>query len=349
MNTTRGEAISCAIEYALWVFREEEKLHKAKGIFEFSFDKAPEVREALEYHLQPKNDPSIAVRAVYGRFFPWLLLMDRKWTIDNIPHIFSGDFDHPLYKAAWDSYIAYTLPYDDPFSVLQSQYKTAVVNLGKVTKKEGRFIDRDRHLVEHLMSFYWRGLLPLEDPLTKLFWSTSNAESRGYALDFLGRSLQDDNNNITEEIAQRLVSLWQNRYTIASTAADKTEYEKEMAAFGWWFASGKLEETWSCEEYLKALEIATKVQTEYFVTQRLVEISKRKPLKAVQILSKLVLKDEPGWIVFGEKEEIEEILTQALTCTDSVAQQEAQNLINRLVSRGHTGYGDLLKLKPKHP
>jgi hypothetical protein len=79
INTTRGEAMHAVVQYALWVRRHIEQLPDGPALVASGFAGMPEVREVLEAHLDPANDPSLAIRAVYGQWFPWLVLLDRAW------------------------------------------------------------------------------------------------------------------------------------------------------------------------------------------------------------------------------------------------------------------------------
>ena len=73
INTTRGEAMHAVIQYALWIHRGERR--QANGAVA-TFEDMPEVRDLLEFHI---NDPSPAIRSVYGQYLPWLTLLDRDW------------------------------------------------------------------------------------------------------------------------------------------------------------------------------------------------------------------------------------------------------------------------------
>jgi hypothetical protein len=115
-----------------------------------------------------------------------------------------------------------------------------------------------------------------------------------------------------------------------------------MAAFGWWFSSGKFDESWSIERFMKSMHIGTKSKIDYFIIDYLTEVSKRFPKESVDILSSLILKEEPSWVIIGEKDKIETIIQKALISTDPPTQQVAKDLVNRLVARGHTDYADLL-------
>ncbi|MEK7065991.1 MAG: hypothetical protein AAB965_00270, partial [Patescibacteria group bacterium] len=215
--------------------------------------------------------------------------------------------------------------------------------IGKVDKKRRRFTDRDERLAEHLMLSYGRGKIDLEDELLQAFWKSANDEIRGHALDFVGRSLKNKERDFDEKILGRMKALCESRITTAKTANNKDNYVKEMAAFSWWFASERFDDKWSSDQYLDALDIGSKTQTDYFVAKRLNELVKTLPLESVKILSRMVLVDKPGWIVLGNRGEINSILSTALKSPETKAQEEARDLINRLLTRGYPEFNDLLK------
>ncbi|MFH1930699.1 MAG: hypothetical protein ABIN18_03800 [Pseudomonadota bacterium] len=343
INSARGEAMSAVVEYALWVRRCIEKSPGGEEKIKQGFALMPEVKTVLNWHLEPSNDPSIAVRAIYGRFFPWLLLLDRKWTLDNLDRILPpGQFNDRLYAAAWNTMMLYVPAYNDPLEILRDRYFEAVQNLGKVDKKRNRHTDRNEKLAEHLMLFYSRGKIQLSDNLLQEFWKTADDEIRGYALGFVGRSLKNAERDFDAEILKKIKALWESRVAVAKSAKDKTNYEKEMSAFGWWFASGRFGDKWSSDQYLEVLEIGKITQSDYFVVERLGVLVKTLPVETVKILSKMILVDKSGWIISGNRQEINPILSTALQSPEKAAQDEAKTLINRLVARGYADFNNLL-------
>ena len=150
--------MNAVIEYALWVYRCIEKQLEGKEKIKVDFNLMPEVKTVLEWHLDPNNDPSIAVRSIYGRFFPWLLLIDRQWTIDSLDKIFPpGQFEDRLYIAAWNTLMLYGPVYNDPFNILKDRYREAIAHLGKVDKSKRRFsrLFDCLHCSSQLRSCYW--------------------------------------------------------------------------------------------------------------------------------------------------------------------------------------------------
>ncbi|MDD5750325.1 MAG: hypothetical protein PHU56_01580 [Candidatus Pacebacteria bacterium] len=350
INCTRSEAINATIEYALWVYRCKEKESVGDKNLKINFTDMPEAQSVLDEHLDPESDPSVAVRAVYGRFFPWLLLIDRDWTLENLNKILPlGQFDNELYAAAWNTMMLYVPVYNDPFEILRERYLEAIKNIGKVDQKRRRYTDRDERLAEHLMLQYGRGKIELSDSLLNDFWKYADDKIRGHALDFIGRSLRSENQGLDKEILERFKALWNNRLSVIKSATDTGNYEEEASAFGWWFASGRFDDQWSFEQYLQALEIGRKQQSDYFVLERLTELVKTSPTKTVQILSKISLADQPGWAVMGHRDEINNILSSALQSQEETAHSEAKELINRLIARGYTEFSNLLSPKETVP
>lgn len=90
INSVRGSAFEAVIAYALWVRRQIEASPEAERALAVGFESMPEVRTALDAHLNLETEPSTAVRAVYGTWFPWLVLIDQKWSRDSRGKIFSS-------------------------------------------------------------------------------------------------------------------------------------------------------------------------------------------------------------------------------------------------------------------
>jgi len=348
INTTRGDAVSAVVEYALWVHRSIEATEDGKEKLKVGFKNMPEVQEILDYHLDPKNDPSIAVRAVYGRFFPWLLLLDRTWTIKSIPDIFPNNkFGTSLYGAAWETYVCHVPAYNEPFDLLMNEYKAAVLNLGKKeVSDEDRHINPEEHLANHLMTLYWRGKINLDDEILVNFWKLASNEIRGFAIDSLGRGILDEKVEVPPETIKRLMTLWESRLKAAEASSDKSQYEREMSAFGWWFASNKFDHAWVSDQYLRALNIGIKTQSDYYVTKQLVRLVPIIPIKTIEILEKLIETQQKDWVIFGNKTEIRKILSLSLRSPDPEARKKSEELINRIVSKGYTEFEDLLKDPP---
>ena len=91
------------VRYALWAHRHLKEEPDAEERLRRVFEVMPEVQEVLDLHLDPKRDPILAIRAVYGQWFPWLVLLDEAWVKDRLGLIFPTNPDgRALHNTAWE-------------------------------------------------------------------------------------------------------------------------------------------------------------------------------------------------------------------------------------------------------
>src|SRR6185369_146879 len=210
INTPRGVAMEAVIQYALWVRSSFEKSNEKDQLLAQGFGGMSQVREVLDFHLNPENDPSLSIRAVYGQRTPWLQLLDEKWARENTSKIFARD-NGEFWHAAWDTYIAFTPPYDKVFEWLASEYLFAIEQIDAHDHGWGTPEGPDNSLAQHLMSFYWRGKLDLQDKILQAFYRRASAKLRAHALNFVGRSLRNTEGPMPSTVAARLKKLWTER------------------------------------------------------------------------------------------------------------------------------------------
>src|SRR5579872_4208062 len=162
INSVRGQAISSVVAYSLWVRRHVEAARAPEGIAN-GLEAMPEVRPVLDQHVDPALDASPAVHSMFGRWFPWLMLVDNAWTVANLTSVFPADEElSQFWAAAWDAYVLFSGIFDLPFHMLQGQYRRAIERIptgGRGNKP--RPSDVDGRLAEHLMVMYWRGRIDL--------------------------------------------------------------------------------------------------------------------------------------------------------------------------------------------
>src|SRR5262249_41685484 len=151
---------------------------------------------------------SQAIRAVYGQWVPWLVLMDRSWTSAHLRRIFPPD-KLDLREVAWETYIVFCAPYDNVLEVLEREYAAAIERLGERVHNRPHLADPDERLGEHLMLFYGRGKLG-NDPRTGLvgrFFELARESIRGRAIHFIGESLSENEGEVSPAIIQRFTAL----------------------------------------------------------------------------------------------------------------------------------------------
>jgi hypothetical protein len=325
------------IRYALWVRRHIEEDEGGQERLTRGFDEMPEVREVLNAHLQ--EDFSLAIRSIYGRYFPWLLLIDRDWTSANVAKIFPLHAEQQRFlDAAWESYILFCSPYDSVFDVLQPIYKHAIGQLRD--DKETYRHDTDHHLAQHLMTFYWRGKINFDDDgLLATFWQRANIGARSHAIEFIGRSLANTKDEIPRDISARFKLLWERRLGLAKGARNPKEYQDELAAFGWWFIAGKLEHDWEIAQLKEVLLVAKKIDPDSMVVEQLAALASAMPREAVECL-RIMIEEAETWGIYAWRDEAKKLLTIALEKPE--ARTEAIQLIHKIGAMGHLEFRELL-------
>jgi len=345
INTIRGEAMHALVQYALWVRRGFEKAPNRDALVSRGFEEMPEVREALDRHLDPAVDSSLTSRSVYGRWLPWLHFLDRRWMETNLPVIFPVDNNlRTLRDCAWTTYIVLCEPYNNVYRSLATQYLEATERIGTYKIGKSHLGDPDNHLAQHLLTLYWRGIVPgpLEAGPLRQFYANAPDKLRGNATSFIGRTLKNDTGNIPSDIMERLQNLWEARVTSAKDAADASSFQKELTEFGWWFVSQKSTDEWSIQQLLGVLKITKKIDPDLWVVERLAELSVNMPLETVQCLDLILEGDEKGWGVMGWKDDARKVLATVLASGDAAARALAQRVVHKLGGRGYFEFRALL-------
>jgi len=338
-NTTRGAAMHAVICYALWVRRHLEREANEERYAHMNFEKMLEVREVLDAHLDVAYDPSLAIRTVYGKWFPWLISLDTDWARKNTMCIFPLEEEDRIYfEAAWNTYIAFNQPDESVFELLQEQYKHAI-DLIDTQRSEIRWlVDPDRRLAEHLMVFYWWGTIELDDPLLFKFWEKAPDELRGHAIEFIGHALQRGEKPVPIDILKRFQKLWEGR--LAKAMESPESHINEISAFGWWFISRKFDSNWSISQLAKVLELIPKINPDDMVLEHLASIVETYPAESVKCLRKIAEGDQEGWTIDMGREHIRHILKVSLQYEN--VRKEAKELVHYLGSRGFLEFKDLL-------
>ena len=83
------------------------------------------------------------------------------------------------------------------------------------------------------------------------------------------------------EVLDRLRQLWEIR---RGATKDQPGHARELAAFGWWAASGKFDESWAIDQLTDLLSHPDKVTPEGQILQWLANVAARRPWEAVRCL-----------------------------------------------------------------
>jgi len=343
LNTSRGQAMHAVFQYGLWVRRQNDKLPDGKAKAAKGFLEMPEVRPILESHLRPENDPSPGIRSIYGQLFPWILLLDPEWAKSAANNIFptTKETDR-LRKTAWLTYLSFCQPYDTVFEALQEQYAAGILRIGEGSESRRRHGDPDERLGNHLVTFYWRGLVTLKpESLFYKFLSAASDKLRASVIENVGRSLSNTKAAVPKKYLDRILALWD---WIAETGPLAAQLGPETAAsFGWWFHSDKIPLEWTLPRLVKAVERAKSIEpTQHLIAEKLTKLPASYYLEPVQIYDVLARNDKEGWNATTWEKDARVSLSRALASGDAKAKKLATELIHFLGKRGYMRFGELL-------
>ncbi len=331
INTVRGQSMHALIRYALWIRRTWEEQRQFNKV-ENGFQEMPEVKEALETHLEEK---SLAIRAVYGQWLPWLHLLDTSWVSKNLSNVFPPQKNREdLWEAAWKTYICYIDAYDEMLIVLRDEYIRAIDRIEEETDKPNNM---ETSLAGHICTFASRGKINIEDAqnIFSKFWQKASLPLRKVATEFFGRMLYNTDQPIEEKIQKRFQQIWGYCEKNASSGMS------ELTSFGWWFASGKLPDDWAFKKIITILEACHEIEADSFIIEHLLKICKKFPTDSVKLIELMIEHDEEGWRIRVSADQIRSIIQTALQSKDEAAVRTAKKFVNRLASWGHSQFSDL--------
>lgn len=348
LNTIRSKAIYTVINYALWVRRHHKNLPNKEELIKQGFKAMTEVIEVLEGHLDINKEPSLAVHAVYGYMFPNLTYLDENWTIKNLVKIFPREKHLELFRcAAWETYLTCCQLYISMYQILQDEYLYAVENLNSTENDLSDPTEPQQGLIKHLMILYWWGDLILYQPdslLTK-FYENASGNLRGYAIEFIGRSLSNTEEKIPSELLERLLLLWEKRINEAKQSNKIENYTKELSAFSWWFKSEQFDNKWSIKQLKQVLNLINKVDDleQYQIMPILIKLVDNMSIEVIECLNLIVKKSDD---IYLKKDEVKMILNSVIKGNNEEGKTQAIDIINYLMYK-HKYCWEFGELLPK--
>ena len=338
INMNRGKAMHAVMAYALWYRRElaARDIDTASG-----FDLIPEVRAVLDEHLDPESEPSLAVRAVYGKWLPWLILLDGDWVAANIARILPHAPELAVLRdAAWNTYVGWCPPFNQAYDVLQHEYEAAVERVPSSGAVGFAGDERaDAKLGEHLVTFYGRGCL--QPALLKPWFERADDELAARVMDFLGRSLNNTEGDIDPEVLQRIRQLWDSR--LGAIAGEPDAHKSEADAFAYTFASAKLDDDWS----LAGLDITLRPGSPRWsgrpVIRRLSEIAATKPAEATRYTLRMLKGAAKDWDHLGWRDQVRDVMAATNHATDPETLNNRKAIVDHYVKRGDHEFRALIQ------
>ena len=319
LEDVRPRALSAAVAYALWVRRNDPDA----GLDEF--------RRVLDSHLNTEQEPSRAVRWVYGSCFAQLAWLDRSWAVQNAASVFPAQAaERPRWEAAWDGYLARSPLVADVCAILDDSYQLAVDRTDSGAS-ERQAVARADGIGRHLVSRYWFGQITLDShrQLVRRFYQNAPGSVCLDLMRFTGRSLREAD-ALDPAVADRLRTLWETRVHAVRNGADADE----LAGFGEWFAAGKLGDEWELRQLLAALSLARRVDSEHLVLPRLASLCPAHTSTCLAVLEAWV-RTRPGPFQLQQHEtSIRAILKTSLADGDPAAAETATTVISLCIAEG---------------
>ena len=322
INTVRGEAMHAVVNYGLWI---------ARNLPDKSIEvKMPEeMEELLNKHLDIKQDPSLAIRSVYGWRLPNLHYLNKPWIEKNKEKIFAKDSPDYL-LAAWEGYLANNI-LKEVFSILKQQYYDFIPYLGTLEKKGYRAADIDQRFPQHVAVIYANE--PEHEDFVDYFFKTAPVKTRAEAINFIGRVIlrQLEAFPNKEEVKKRLGNLWDKRISLSE---EQTETE-ELKEFGWWFKVSPFPKKETLERTIKTLKLIKGViNVPYEIAEELKIYAKELPVETITLLDLIVRAERENYEHLYKKEEYREVIKIVKATGNKTANKIVKDLINYLGSIG---------------
>ena len=339
INTVRGQAMHTVMFYAMWLRRNLDIDHIAPLT-----DIAPEVIDILNLHLDPVEEPTLTIRSVYGRWYPWLVTWDEAWAKSNTIAIFPDEPEmQEFWDTAWGTYVVYNRPYNNVFPLIQGHYKRALTRFGEMEVTLAGGHTPDESLAQHLILYFGRGLIGLEDgSLIDSLFKQAPDEVRAHAIRFVGNTFDI---TVPEDTLERMKGLWDWRWDAINKAEDHACHVMELAEFGTWVSTGAFNSKWVIDRLSAILQLTGKVIANEEMVKQLAKIVKKFPREVVEIYRAMVASEPEYWKMYEWREPGKDLLLYALNSGDDTAKQSAESLVNELVSKGYLSYREELPSK----
>lgn len=336
LNTNRGTAMHAVVEYGLWCRRELESLGEdvTRG-----FELMPELKPILQRHLNPDVEPSLAVRAVYGRWLPWLLLLDETWTTNHLHEIFPDEPAHSELKdTAWATYLTACPPYDSAYRTLRHLYEEGVQRIPSGLK--GATFAResaDAKLGQHLVVFYWRSVA--DESLLDKFFEKASDELAGTVMEFVGRALRNAEDDVPPPVLERIRELWNRRLGII--AEDPAIHREEARAFGISFSSARLDDDWALPALETAVTLGGAPKISSLAVKRLAAMAPERPVECARVLALMLTNAENEWDFLVWRDEAKAIVQAARASGNQEASSHCATIVDFYVKRRQFEFREL--------
>ena len=320
INTTRGEAMHAVVNYGLWIARNlKDKSVEVKMPIEMT--------ELLDKHLDISQEPSLAIRSIYGWRLPNLFYLNLPWLEKNKDKIFSKDNpDHLL--ATWQGYLSNNV-IKELFIILKQEYFDFIPHLGTMKNMGYRSDDIEDRFPQHVMVIYANEFE--HDDFVEYFFKNAPVKAKSEAINFAGRVILRELGGFEnkEDVKKRFADLWDRRISLPLAEINP----EELQEFGWWFKVGPFGRKDTLDRMIKTLELAGgKVDVAYEIAEELKSFAYEFPVESIKLLDLLIRPKRETWDYLYKKDEYKEVIKLAKSTENEEAKKNADILINYLMS-----------------
>ena len=337
INTVRGRGFHALFAYIFWCDHHLKKNGHSSRI-------PDEAKRVLESHLDVARDPSLAIRSVYGQYFPWLFVYDPEWTSGLVAQVFPADDPKRRY-AAWETYQANAV-FPQVYTALRAQYELAISELRKFKKERRYWADPVERLAYHMVIAYAYRMGGDKDALWLRFFRVADPKQRGMAVSFCGRmyiNREEARSGDKFPETNRLQELWEWRLAASKDA-------EELQEFGWWVADGKFNDEWMLQRLIETLhKTGGVIEAGFLVLAALSALASRHPLLCARALSLIVKSRSADRLMLGHNENIEGILSTLYSSADAQAIEVAESVIDHLTKLGFERYRSIPEIHRRLP
>jgi hypothetical protein len=320
INTTRGEAMHAVINYGLWIARNlEDKSVEVKMPIE--------ITELLDKHLDISQDPSLAIRSVYGWRLPNIFYLNLPWLTKNKEKIFPKDNTDYL-LAAWQGYLANNV-IKELFTILKQEYYDFISHLGTMKDNGYRRDEIEERFPQQVMVIYANEFE--HDDFVDHFFSNAPVKSRAEAINFAGRVILRELNTFEnkDEVKKRFADLWDKRISLPISQINP----EELQEFGWWFKVSPFDKKETLDRTIKTLELTEgKIDVAYEIAEELKSFAVEFPVETIKLLDLLIRPKRETWDYLYKKDEYKEVIKLVKSTGNDEAKKNADVLINYLMS-----------------
>ncbi len=327
INSVRGVSLETVLRYAYWVRRSITA--EAPGTAN-SFESFPEVQELLDQHLNSTIEPSPAVRSIYGVHLADLFNLDPAWLRRAIGRIFPPEGE-TLLDASWRAFVLRSYVPTELLPLLRPLYERALSTLVQPTTDESR--EYRNRLAQHIVLYYWHGVITLDDPLLQGFFADAPPDVRGFAIAGTGHMLKTARQPDPDTLA-RLRELWNWRLQSVKELPSLDNRRAELEDFGYWFASERFDDAWVLDQLIATIQLAGEVEPDTIVAERVAGLAPRFVERALAFAELAVAGARRPWWIYAAQEHLRTIIEQARNSQDPALIRRADELLSRMAARG---------------